>query len=271
MSVWLVLFSCVFIIFTTLSIGVSERTRRLALLRALGMSRMQIALLIVGEGLFLCIPACWAAWPPGSAWCTCWRKVPPRAFPDLDDGTGRGRVRRRRGFAGLRDSRLARFPPVSAGGGRSFRRIHGEGEPCSRVVRPSGPLRAWRSSPAALLLPGLEVETRKWMFVWLGYPGLVVGAPVSCPRFRPRDGMGRGVADGASSARAPMRSCGSSSAAISAVPWERRCPCPWGFPCLWPCRPGDIPCWFLFLRILPRPERWFPSCTRSSGRETYLS
>ena len=57
MSVWLVLFSCVFIIFTTLSIGVSERTRRLALLRALGMSRMQIALLIVGEGLFLCIPA----------------------------------------------------------------------------------------------------------------------------------------------------------------------------------------------------------------------
>ena len=34
MSVWLVLFSCVFIIFTTLSIGVSERTRRLALLRA---------------------------------------------------------------------------------------------------------------------------------------------------------------------------------------------------------------------------------------------
>lgn len=30
MSVWLVLFSCVFIIFTTLSIGVSERTRRLA-------------------------------------------------------------------------------------------------------------------------------------------------------------------------------------------------------------------------------------------------
>lgn len=57
MSVWLVLFSCVFIIFTTLSIGVSERTRRLALMRALGMSRMQIALLIVGEGLFLCIPA----------------------------------------------------------------------------------------------------------------------------------------------------------------------------------------------------------------------
>lgn len=57
MAVWLVLFSCVFIIFTTLSIGVSEHTRRLALMRALGMSRMQIALLIVGEGLFLCIPA----------------------------------------------------------------------------------------------------------------------------------------------------------------------------------------------------------------------
>ena len=57
MSVWLVLFSCIFIIFTTLSIGVSERARRLALMRALGLGRMQIALLIAGEGIFLCIPA----------------------------------------------------------------------------------------------------------------------------------------------------------------------------------------------------------------------
>ena len=37
--------------------------------------------------------------------------------------------------------------------------------------------------PAALLLPGLEVETRKWMFVWLGYPGLVVGALFLAPAF----------------------------------------------------------------------------------------
>ena len=57
MSVWLVLFSCIFIIFTTLSIGVSERARRLALMRALGLGRVQIALLIAGEGIFLCIPA----------------------------------------------------------------------------------------------------------------------------------------------------------------------------------------------------------------------
>ena len=37
--------------------------------------------------------------------------------------------------------------------------------------------------PAALLFPGLEVETRKWMFVWLGYPGLVAGALFLAPAF----------------------------------------------------------------------------------------
>ena len=37
--------------------------------------------------------------------------------------------------------------------------------------------------PAALLLPGLEVETRKWIFFWLGYPGLVAGALFLAPTF----------------------------------------------------------------------------------------
>lgn len=77
MSVWLVLFSCIFIIFTTLSIGVSERARRLALMRALGLGRMQIALLIAGEGIFLCIRHCWEGWPQAFSWCTCWRKALP--------------------------------------------------------------------------------------------------------------------------------------------------------------------------------------------------
>ena len=37
--------------------------------------------------------------------------------------------------------------------------------------------------PVALLLPGLEVETRKWIFFWLGYPGLVAGALFLAPTF----------------------------------------------------------------------------------------
>ena len=37
--------------------------------------------------------------------------------------------------------------------------------------------------PAALLLPGLEAETRKWIFFWLGYPGLVAGALFLAPTF----------------------------------------------------------------------------------------
>lgn len=77
MSVWLVLFSCIFIIFTTLSIGVSERARRLALMRALGLGRMQIALLIAGEGIFCAFRHCWEGWPQAFFWCTCWRKALP--------------------------------------------------------------------------------------------------------------------------------------------------------------------------------------------------
>lgn len=183
MSVWLVLFSCVFIIFTTLSIGVSERTRRLALMRALGMSRMQIALLIVGEGLFLCIPALLGGLaarllpgvPSGGRFF-----LGPR--PDLDDGAGCRRVRRGGGLAGFHHSRMARFPPVSAGSGRALFRIHRESEPRSRVVRDRR-LACVCLQPAALLLPGLEVETRKWIFFWLGYPGLVAGALFLAPAF----------------------------------------------------------------------------------------
>ena len=32
-------------------------------------------------------------------------------------------------------------------------------------------------------MPGLEVETRKWIFFWLGYPGLVAGALFLAPTF----------------------------------------------------------------------------------------
>lgn len=49
----LVLLASVFIIFTTLSMGVSERVRLLAMLRTLGLTRFQIAASIMLEGLLL--------------------------------------------------------------------------------------------------------------------------------------------------------------------------------------------------------------------------
>lgn len=183
MSVWLVLFSCVFIIFTTLSIGVSERTRRLALLRALGMSRMQIALLVAGEGLFLCIPALLGGL--GAGFCLVYLLEDGSAvLPSLTWTTVLIAAACAVGGALLasvipawrasRQSPLEAAVPSSGFMGRVSR------VPVWSVV--AGLLCA-AFQPASLLLPGLDVETRKWMFVWLGYPGLVAGALFLAPSF----------------------------------------------------------------------------------------
>ena len=183
MSVWLVLFSCVFIIFTTLSIGVSERTRRLALLRALGMSRMQIALLIVGEGLFLCIPALLGGLAAG--FCLVYLlEEGSSTLPSLTWTTALvaaacavGGALLASGFPAWRASRQSPLEAAvpSAGFMGKVSRV-----PAWSVL---AGLACVALQPAALLLPGLEVETRKWMFVWLGYPGLVAGALFLAPAF----------------------------------------------------------------------------------------
>ena len=183
MSVWLVLFSCVFIIFTTLSIGVSERARRLALLRALGMSRMQIALLVAGEGVFLCIPALLGGL--GAGFClVCLLEDGSDVLPSLTWTTVLIAAVCSLGGALLasvipawrasRQSPLEAAVPSSGFMGRVSR---------VPVWSVAAGLLCVALQPAALLLPGLDVETRKWMFVWLGYPGLVAGALFLAPSF----------------------------------------------------------------------------------------
>ena len=51
----IVTLAAIFIVFTTLSMGVSERSRQLAILRAIGLTRRQVVLLILGECFFLAI------------------------------------------------------------------------------------------------------------------------------------------------------------------------------------------------------------------------
>lgn len=183
MSVWLVLFSCVFIIFTTLSIGVSERTRRLALMRALGMSRIQIALLIVGEGLFLCIPALLGGLAAG--FCLVYLlEEGSSSMPSLTWTTVMAAAACAVGGALLASIipawRASRQSPLEAA------------VPSSGFMGKVSRVPVWSVivglvcvslQPAALLLPGLEVETRKWIFFWLGYPGLVAGALFLAPAF----------------------------------------------------------------------------------------
>lgn len=99
--------------------------------------------------------------------------------------------------------------------------------------------------PAALLLPGLEVETRKWIFFWLGYPGLVAGALFLAPTFvRVTEWAGAWITGfllhvphsflKMQLSRNLSRSVG--TAVSMSV----------GLSLLWGCRHGAIPCWFLF-------------------------
>ncbi len=183
MSVWLVLFSCIFIIFTTLSIGVSERARRLALMRALGLGRMQIALLIAGEGIFLCIPALLGGLAAGfflvylleegyaSVPVLPWSKVLTAAVCAVGGALLASIIP---AWRASRQSPLEAAVPSSGFIGKVSR------VPVWSVV---AGLACVCLQPAALLLPGLEVETRKWIFFWLGYPGLVAGALFLAPTF----------------------------------------------------------------------------------------
>ena len=52
-TIAIVIFASIFIIFTTLSLSVSERTRQLSLLRTIGFTRGQVAMLVIWEGTAL--------------------------------------------------------------------------------------------------------------------------------------------------------------------------------------------------------------------------
>ena len=183
MSVWLVLFSCIFIIFTTLSIGVSERARRLALMRALGLGRMQIALLIAGEGIFLCIPALLGGLAAGfflvylleegsaSVPVLPWSTVLTAAVCAVGGALLASIIP---AWRASRQSPLEAAVPSSGFIGKVSR------VPVWSVV---AGLACVCLQPVAQLLPGLEVETRKWIFFWLGYPGLVAVALFLAPTF----------------------------------------------------------------------------------------
>ena len=172
MSVWLVLFSCIFIIFTTLSIGVSERARRLALMRALGLGHIQIALCIpallggLGAGFFLVyLLEEGSASAPVMAWST----VLTAAVCAVGGALLASIIP---AWRASRQSPLEAAVPSSGFIGKVSR---------VPVWSVAAGLACVCLQPAALLLPGLEAETRKWIFFWLGYPGLVAGALFLAP------------------------------------------------------------------------------------------
>ncbi len=180
----MVLFACVFIIFTTLSMGVTERAKKLALLRALGLSKKQIAGLVVCESIVLSVPAfvlgCVAGLillqitAPGNLAA----RMPLPSWQTLVlaflCSTGGGVL------ASLIPAwRATCVAPLEASADQwASSGIPGQGRPVLMGI--IGVL-CWCIQPAVLWLPGLEPETRRTLFSWLGYPGLLAGAILLSP------------------------------------------------------------------------------------------
>lgn len=144
---------------------------------------MQIALLIAGEGIFLCIPALLGGLAAGfflvylleegsaSVPVLTWSTVLTAAVCAVGGALLASIIP---AWRASRQSPLEAAVPSSGFIGKVSR------VPVWSVV---AGLACVCLQPAALLLPGLEVETRKWIFFWLGYPGLVAGALFLAPTF----------------------------------------------------------------------------------------
>ncbi len=177
------LLAALFIIFTTLSMGVSERSRELAVLRAVGLTRGQVAGMVFLEGLFLAL----LGWLGGLAAGWGLLKAVAAAKPDLfPDGATLGFW-------------CVALTAVAAVGGALAASI----QPAWRATRVA-PLDAMAPSrtapplrgviPAALVglaliavdplivyvLP-MEPTTRTWAYIGLGCPALAIGFLLLAP------------------------------------------------------------------------------------------
>lgn len=177
------LMAALFIIFTTLSMGVSERARELAVLRAVGMTRGQVASLVFLEGLVLAL----LGWAGGliAGWGLL--TVVSRAKPDLfTDGAALGpwcvaltavaSLGGALAAAVLPAWRATRVSPLDA---MAPPRLAGP----SRWVVPAAlaGLALLAINPLLTYVLPLADATRTWAYALVGYPGMVLGFVLLAP------------------------------------------------------------------------------------------
>lgn len=177
------LVAALFIIFTTLSMGVSERTRELAVLRAIGLTRGQVAGLVFLEGLFLAL----LGWIGGLAAGWGLLAVVARARPDMMAGgasiggwcvllTAIAAVGGALAASILPAWRATRVTPIDA---MAPPRVASP----ARWVIPSAllGLAFLAINPLLTYVIPMSDESRTWAYVGIGYPGMVVGFVLLAP------------------------------------------------------------------------------------------
>lgn len=175
--------AALFIIFTTLSMGVSERSRELAVLRAIGLTSGQVAGLIILEGLMLAV----LGWLGGLAAGWAMLLIASAAKPELFVGGAT------LGFWGVVLTGAAAFGgALAASIVPAWRATRVQPLDAMAPPRMAPPAR-W-VGPVALVGLGflavnpfltyvlpLSEATRTWAYAFIGYPSMVVGSVLLAP------------------------------------------------------------------------------------------
>ncbi len=179
------LVSAAFIVFSTLSMGVAERQRTLAMLRAIGAYRSQIARLVLTEGLGLGMLGALAGVPLGIGWAwilTQWKPDFFTAGLAIDWGgvimgvAGSGIAALLAGiipaFTASRISPLEAMTPLARPTSRR-----------SAIYCAAGGLLLVLIDPFIIFLSGASRDVIFWGHFFIGLPGLMIGAFLMAPLF----------------------------------------------------------------------------------------
>ncbi len=175
----MVLICCIFIIFTTLNMGVNERVRQLALLRALGLGKGQVAGQIIGESFLLSIPAWLGGLGFGYMLLLVLHTALPAAYPSGPQITGLTFLLS--GACALGGGLVASIVPAWRATRVAPLEVFPEAEKAD-AAQARFPLRSALAGlillslcPLILTIPGLSPETRKDLYASVGYLALFIG------------------------------------------------------------------------------------------------
>lgn len=181
----MVLACCLFIIFTTLNMGLNEKIRQLSLLRAIGLTRAQIAAQIITESFLLSIPAWIGGLALGTILLTVLHWLMPANYPAhpqltlttflLSGGCALGGGLLAAIIPAWRASRVA---PLETGNSQGASQDSTRKWPVLSTILG---LLFLSVAPAILFLPGMEPETRKTLYSTAGYIAMFLGVITLAP------------------------------------------------------------------------------------------
>ncbi len=177
------LLAALFIIFTTLSMGVSERARELAVLRAVGLTKSQVVMLVFSESLLLAL----IGWGGGLLAGFGLLQLAQRAQPDLfPTGVSLGAwCVALTGLNALGGSLAASLLP--AWWAARVRPLEAMVPPRPRphtrmaTIAAAVGLLLITINPIAVFVLQVPFESRSWVYWALGYPNMVVGFLLLAP------------------------------------------------------------------------------------------